>query len=257
MQKSAIEHLVTLLAKELLTDSESFESMAREYANNLSTDDFSMLQIILHNPPTVHPDIQQDKPGLGGWLAACQYAVFELLYCMDEKALSFLKSTAYGKYDWTQATALEVMCRLYVDGKVSADVITEIDHRLNGMRHETHLYLAQGLLNRKKKDERYHGVITQITSVDFRLALSELGALPRLTRDELIAIGKRIMKSDGNEEEINKLQELFDRNVPHPTGSGLFYWPENYHHDKDDITEYNPTVEEIVDKCLSYKPIIL
>lgn len=79
-----------------------------------------------------------------------------------------------------------------------------------------------------------------------------------MTRDELIELAKRIVAVDTNsEEEHQSLCDLFDQNVPHPNGSNLFYWPANYNANKIDISQYNPTVEEVVDKCLSYKPIIL
>jgi hypothetical protein len=78
-----------------------------------------------------------------------------------------------------------------------------------------------------------------------------------MTREELIEIGKKIINLEGSEQEIDKLVQLFDENVPHPNGSNLFYYPENYDSRKDDISKYNPTVEEIVDICLAYKPIEL
>lgn len=78
-----------------------------------------------------------------------------------------------------------------------------------------------------------------------------------MTREELIEIGSRIVNAEGTEEEIDQLMILFDRNVPHPNGSNLFFYPEKYNARKDDISKYNPTVEEVVDKCLAYKSIQL
>lgn len=78
-----------------------------------------------------------------------------------------------------------------------------------------------------------------------------------MTRDELIAIGQRIVTCDGTEAEIEALQELFSQQVPHPAGASLFFYPENYNSRTDDLTDYNPTVEEVVDKCLTYRPIQL
>ena len=53
------------------------------------------------------------------------------------------------------------------------------------------------------------------------------------------------------------MYDLFSRNVPHPNGANLFFYPENYNARRDKLEEYNPTIEEVVDKCLAYKPIIL
>jgi Colicin immunity protein / pyocin immunity protein len=74
---------------------------------------------------------------------------------------------------------------------------------------------------------------------------------------ELCVIGAKIKNSEGTEAEINKMMEDFDRSVPHPKGSNLFFYPENYDARNDDIASYNPSVEEVVQKCLDYKPINL
>ncbi|MEN2490303.1 bacteriocin immunity protein [Flavobacterium sp. B11] len=78
-----------------------------------------------------------------------------------------------------------------------------------------------------------------------------------MTREELIELGRKIVNCEGTEEEINSMYELFNNNVPHPNGANLFYYPENYNARKFSIAEYNPTVEEVVDKALAYKSIQL
>lgn len=78
-----------------------------------------------------------------------------------------------------------------------------------------------------------------------------------MTRDELIQLGKKIVNGEGTEDELTRMVELFNQNVPHPNGASLFFYPENYNPRTDDISKYAPTVEEIVDKVLSYKPTIL
>lgn len=78
-----------------------------------------------------------------------------------------------------------------------------------------------------------------------------------MTRQELIQLGEKIIKCEGSEEEIDLMIDLFNQNVPYPNGANLFYYPENFNARKDDISKYNPTVEEVVDKALSYKPIQL
>jgi hypothetical protein len=37
----------------------------------------------------------------------------------------------------------------------------------------------------------------------------------------------------------------------------LFFYPENYNTKIDDISSYDPSVEEVVEQCLSYKAIQL
>jgi hypothetical protein len=77
----------------------------------------------------------------------------------------------------------------------------------------------------------------------------EITAPKKLDYFELIAIGTKIKYSHGSEE-INNWMNLFDKNVPYPNGSSLFFYPK----DKTEIKGYNPTVEEVVEACLNYKP---
>lgn len=66
-----------------------------------------------------------------------------------------------------------------------------------------------------------------------------------MTREELIELVEDIFNSaKKTDEEVFELLEKFKKNVPHPSPSNLIYW--------DDLT-----VEEVVDKALSYKPIQL
>jgi hypothetical protein len=74
---------------------------------------------------------------------------------------------------------------------------------------------------------------------------------------ELEALGHKIKFSEGTQAEINQMMETFDKNIPYPNGSNLFFYPENYNARTFDISSYNPSVEEVVRKCLEYKAIEL
>lgn len=74
-----------------------------------------------------------------------------------------------------------------------------------------------------------------------------------MTREELIELGNKIVNGEGSEAEIDEMMEVFSQNVPHPDGANLFFYPENYNARKDDISNYSPSVEEVVDKALNYK----
>ena len=76
-----------------------------------------------------------------------------------------------------------------------------------------------------------------------------------MTREELIQLGYQIIEETDDDCQ-EELMELFDRNVPHPEGSSLFFYPENYNARTMDISSYDPAVEEVVDKCLAYQPVI-
>lgn len=78
-----------------------------------------------------------------------------------------------------------------------------------------------------------------------------------MTREELIELGKKIVNCEGTEQELDAMYELFSKNVPHPNGANLFFFPENYNARKFNLSEYKPTVEEVVDKALNYKSIQL
>ncbi len=78
-----------------------------------------------------------------------------------------------------------------------------------------------------------------------------------MTRDELVEIGKKIVAGEGGAAVQARLVKLFDDNVPHPDGTNLFFYPENYDARRDDVSQYHPTVEDVVDKCLAYQAIRL
>ncbi len=66
-----------------------------------------------------------------------------------------------------------------------------------------------------------------------------------MERKELIKLVERIMDPVGKtEKEIDDLIDILNTNVPHPTVSDLIYYEEN-------------TAEEVVDKALSYKVLLL
>lgn len=65
-----------------------------------------------------------------------------------------------------------------------------------------------------------------------------------MTREELISLVERIMKCQGTEKEIDEMIKLLEENVLDPEVSNYIFYEEN-------------TPEEVVDKALAYKPIIL
>ncbi|BAV05996.1 hypothetical protein SAMN05421788_10670 [Filimonas lacunae] len=249
MKEEELDNLIAQLGKEALLEGDTFQAMAKLEASRIVVSDLKMLRSKLHHPPTVHPDISRQDLGLSGWLSICQHVILELVYHLGADGLDFLKSMAFGVYDWPQGTALVIICRLYIDGKLSDDVIDNIAVRLGEMRYETHLRLAHGLVIREKEDSRYGGVIDRFTDVNFQLALAETPERPRMTREQLIEVGNKIMSPGNNEEDTRTWMEIFDLHVPYPNGSSLFFIAEGA---TIDDWDYNPTVEEVVDKCLSY-----
>lgn len=174
MKELDIDTMISSLASILLKDRIEFEKAAKQDAALLDINDVSYLKTRFHNPPKVHPGIDEGQFGLGQWMAVCQYVIFELLYNLQEISLPLVEEVAFGEYDWTQATALEVLCRWHVDGTLSKPIITEINRRIGDMRHETHLYFGRSLIVRKKDDHRFGDILLEIENKSFQEAIKEL-----------------------------------------------------------------------------------
>lgn len=68
----------------------------------------------------------------------------------------------------------------------------------------------------------------------------------KLNREELVDLVAKIIDCEGSEDEINEMMELVKKNVYDPNVSDLIFWNED-----------NLTAEQIVDRALNYKPILL
>jgi Colicin immunity protein / pyocin immunity protein len=64
-----------------------------------------------------------------------------------------------------------------------------------------------------------------------------------LSDEELIALVRRIMTSEGTEKEIDAAIQLFDANCANPRKNGLIFWPHGFPHDP---AKPEPTAEQIV-----------
>ena len=81
--------------------------------------------------------------------------------------------------------------------------------------------------------------------------------ISNLTREQLIEIGKQMVSSHNHsEEDQKKLYHEFNKNFSHPDTANLFYYPENYNTLKSNLSNYNPTLEEVVDLGIAHKPIL-
>lgn len=65
-----------------------------------------------------------------------------------------------------------------------------------------------------------------------------------MSREELIELVESIMKCEGSEEEVDNMIYVLEKNVIDPEVTNYIFYEEN-------------TPEEVVDKALAYKPIIL
>jgi len=69
-----------------------------------------------------------------------------------------------------------------------------------------------------------------------------------LSRKELTELVRKIMNVEGTEEQIDKMIDILEANVPHPYVSDLIFYPDE---------DREQTAEEIIEKALSYKPVQL
>lgn len=69
-----------------------------------------------------------------------------------------------------------------------------------------------------------------------------------VSRDDLIAVVRKILEPDTSERERLWYLDFMTRNTPHPAVSDLIYWPG--HDDK-------VLAEDVVDQALAYTPIVL
>lgn len=65
-----------------------------------------------------------------------------------------------------------------------------------------------------------------------------------MSKEELIELVDKIMKCEGTEEEVDNMIDILKRNVIDPEVTNYIFYEEN-------------TPEEVVNKALAYKPIIL
>ena len=155
---------VTGLA-ELILDgglSEDFRSKATLAAKTIGTEDIDDLQHLFHHPPPEPETYDVARHGLGGWLSACQFAAFELLYNIGEPALPFLRQIAWGPYDWTQGNAIEIMIRLAARGVAAGTIVDEVKWNFPDIRYEAQLYALEPLLPLLDTDDGLTRVVEEL-----------------------------------------------------------------------------------------------
>ena len=141
---------IKMLATHLLDGMKraDFEARAQELAVGISVDDLSYLRLRFHTPPKEPESYDFRRHGLGGWLSACQFAIFELIFQLEEDAVPFLREIAWGPYDWTQGNAIELLIRLGAKGIQPEETKREISEKFPHIRYEAQLYALEPILPR-------------------------------------------------------------------------------------------------------------
>jgi hypothetical protein len=171
-----IESMVSDLASMALENGidGSFRERAATEAQKLQISDLPYLKSIFHSPPKESPIFDTGKHGLGGWLSSCQFAVFELIFNMGEAVIPFLREIAFGEYDWTQANAIELLCRFAAKGIQREETITDLNREMPRMRWEALLYVAEPLLHQAREDKAIEGILRDLNNKRFQSAIREV-----------------------------------------------------------------------------------
>jgi hypothetical protein len=67
-----------------------------------------------------------------------------------------------------------------------------------------------------------------------------------LSRQEMLALVRRVMRGEGTEATANADVRLFIANCRHPSGSDLIFWPDRV----PELGGSEPTAEEVVDLAM-------
>lgn len=150
----------------LVDDSVVFGMRAAEVAGRVTPDAIDMLVSRLHTPTSPIPEsFESSVRGLGAWLAAWQFAVFEILFQFREAALGALREIAWGEYDWTQGNALEILVRLAAKGIGREETIADFRREFERVSDEAKRYAVGPLLHRAKFEADVAAIVRELHCV--------------------------------------------------------------------------------------------
>jgi len=167
---------VAELAEKLVLNGlgDSFRELAKKTSEKISPSFYSQLEGLLHSPPDEPESTKGKWLGLGQWMAACQFAIFEILYNLGEKSLPVIRKIAWGEYDWTQGNALELLIRFAASGIQRNEIIIEFKEKFPEIREEAKLYTIRPLLGELKKNEALQEIFTELLKInEFKEAYDE------------------------------------------------------------------------------------
>jgi len=175
---SAIDKAVASVAM-LIDDAQAFRARAAAVALQLGPTAIDELRTRFHSPPRAEPPgFGPEQRGLGGWLSAWQFAIFELFFEFGSAALPVLRQVAFGEYDWTQGNAVEVLVRLAAKGIEREQIIAELRREFPRLRVEAQLYSVGPLLEHAARDPAVATVVRLLEDIsEWRAAIEELGSV--------------------------------------------------------------------------------
>lgn len=154
---------------------DEFRLRAAAVADDLGPSSITDLASLFHAEHTPPPELASAFPGLGAWLTARQFAIFEVFYHFGDRAIPVLKQVAFGEYDWTQGNAIEILCRLAADGVRRDEIVDALIEHLPRMREEAHAYALGPLLNQSAANPELRVVMAKLLTVpEFKSSHDEL-----------------------------------------------------------------------------------
>ena len=142
-------------------ESDEFRSRANAAARELGPDSIEILSKLFHSEHSPPKELADKFPGLSDWIAARQFAIFEMFYYFREAALPVLRRVAFGTYDWTQGNAIEVLCRLAAEGVDRDRIIAEIRREFPNIRYEAQLYSIGPLLKQAEDNPALAAILNE------------------------------------------------------------------------------------------------
>lgn len=156
---------VRWVAEVVSFDDASFRSRAASSARHLGAARIEELAGEFHAEHTPPAELMSKFPQLGAWMAARQFAIFEIYYHIGAPAIPMLRRVAFGQYDWTQGNAIEILCRLAADGVERPAIIGELIVNLPEIRDEAIQYALAPLLYLQKSNAALREVISELRGV--------------------------------------------------------------------------------------------
>ena len=142
-----------------------FRERATSAAQSLGSGAIGFLSQMFHSEAEPPQELKARFSSLGGWMAARQFAIFEILYAFGEPSLPVLWGVVLGEYDWTQGNAIEVLCRLAADGVQSTIVLDRLKELMPEMREEAIYYAAGPLRQHASENDRLVPIIDELAKV--------------------------------------------------------------------------------------------
>ncbi|WP_288392746.1 hypothetical protein [uncultured Herbaspirillum sp.] len=160
---------------EAISDAPEFERRAGATAKDVGESELTNMEAQIHLKSIPPRHLEEKFPGLGQWLTARQFAIFEILFFVGSPALPFLKKVAFGPYDWSQGNAIEILCRIAAQDTNQQEIVSSLSMAAPTIRYEALMYALGPLKARASRDDAIRQVIDQlIMQPEFREAYQEL-----------------------------------------------------------------------------------